>query len=202
MVTRYLIPREIMKAIIVYYSHSSNNEALAHELKHRLGCDLLKIEEEKKRTGFTILLDLIFRRDPKIKKPNVVLSDYDTVIFIAPIWDAQIATPLRTFIKMVRKQIKNYAFITVCSGREGQKEKITAQLTQLTLKRPVVVTELVVRDIQSSLQKNVIENFTHPQIKEQDLQNVKSEIQHFVNTVCGHASELLNKPMIKEDTFV
>jgi flavodoxin len=61
----------VMKAIIVYYSHSSNNEALSFELKRRLGCDLLKIEEEKQRSGFTILLDLVFRREAKLKKTNV-----------------------------------------------------------------------------------------------------------------------------------
>src|SRR6185369_7129369 len=131
-----------MKAIIVYYSHSSNNEALAYELKHRLGCDLLKIEEEKQRTGFTILFDLLFRRDAKIKKSNVFLSDYNTVVFISPIWDAQIATPLKTFIKAEREHIKNYAFITVCGGRDGQHEKIVKQLTQLVLKKPIIVTEL------------------------------------------------------------
>jgi flavodoxin len=201
MVTRYLKPREIMKAIIVYYSHSSNNEALAHELKHRLGCDILRIEEEKKRTGFTILLDLVFRRDAKIKKPDVFLSDYNTVVFISPIWDAQIATPLKTFIKMEREQIKNYAFITVCGGREGQKKKITDQLTQLISKKPIIVTELVVKDVQPG-RHSEIENFTHPQIKETDLQNVKNEIQNFVNTVYKYSSELLNKPIAKEGAFV
>jgi flavodoxin len=190
-----------MKTIIVYYSHSSNNEALAHELKHRLGCDLLKIEEEKQRTGFTILLDLLFRRDAKLKKTNVFLGDYKTVVFISPIWDAQIATPLKTFIKAEREHIGNYAFITVCGGREGQKKKITDQLTQLILKEPIVVTELIVRDLQPG-KHSEIENFTHPQIKEADLQNVKKEIQNFVNTIYKYTSELLNKPIAKEGAFV
>jgi flavodoxin len=191
-----------MKAIIVYYSHSSNNEALAHELKHRLGCDLLKIEEEKQRTGFTILLDLLFRRDPKIKKTNVFLSDYSTVVFISPIWDAQIATPLKTFIKAEREHIKNYAFITVCGGREGQHEKIVKQLSQLTLKKPIIVTELVVSNLSPDKQKNIANYLTHPQIKEEDFQVVKKEIQHFVNTVYEHASELqVRKPPVNEESF-
>ena len=192
-----------MKAIIVYYSHSSNNEALAHELKHRLGCDLLKIEEEKQRTGFTILLDLLFRRDPKIKKPNVFLSDYNTVVFISPIWDAKIATPLRTYIKMVREQIKNYAFITVCSGREGQHEKIIKQLEQLTLKKPIIVTQLVVSNLLPDQQRNLTYYLLHPQIKEKNFQMVKKEIQHFVNTVYEYTSEFQGTlPHVKEKSFV
>jgi hypothetical protein len=179
-----------MKAIIVYYSHSTNNEALTHELKLRLGCDLLKIEEETRRTGFTIFLDLVFRRDAKIKKPNVFLSDYTTVVFIAPIWDSKIATPLRTFIKMEREHIKNYAFITVCNGREGQLEKITNQLTHLVLKKPLIVTELVVKSLNTDEKKKIVD-LTPYHVKEKDFQNVKKEIQHFVHTVYEYTSELV-----------
>jgi flavodoxin len=191
-----------MKAIIVYYSHSANNEALAYELKHRLGCDVLKIEEEKKRTGFTILLDLLLHRDPKIKKTNIFLSDYNTVIFVSPIWDAQIATPLRTFIKMQRGHIKNYAFITACSGREGQRDKIIHQLTQLTLKNPIIVTELVVSNLSVDSQKNKIDHFKHHQIKEADFQAVKKEIQHFVNTVYEYTSELLARKTESKESAI
>jgi len=188
-----------MKAIIVYYSHSANNEALALDLKARLGCDLLKIEEQKERTGFTILLDLIFKRDAKIKKHKVLLSDYNTVVFIAPIWDAQIATPLKTFIKMEREHIKNYAFITVCSGREGQHKKITRQLTALTLKKPIIVTELVVNDLLPFDKKNKIKYTTPYRVKEEDFQVLKKQIQKFVNAVYEYASELqVKEPQVKE----
>src|SRR5689334_6384513 len=136
-----------MKTIVVYYSLSANNEALAREMKARLGCDLLHIEEVKSRSNFTILMDLIFHRDPEIYDPDVMLDDYSVVIFIAPIWDAKIASPLKTFIKMQKGRIKNYAFITICSGREGQHQKITDQLTALILKKPIVVTELKVNDL-------------------------------------------------------
>ena len=192
-----------MKAIIVYYSHSANNEALAQELKVRLGCDLLKIEEQKKRTGFTILLDLIFKRDAKIKEPNVLLSDYHTVVFISPIWDAQIATPLKTFIKMEREQVKDYAFITVCGGREGQHEKITKQLTALTLKKPIIVTELVANDLLPFDQKNKIKYTTPYRVTEEDFKALKKQIQNFVNTIYEHTSALqVRTPHTKDESFV
>jgi flavodoxin len=182
-----------MKAIIVYYSHSLNNEALAFELKRRLGCDLLKVEEEKERSGFTILLDLVFRREAKLKETDVRLSDYPIVIFIAPIWDSRIATPIKTFIKMGREHIKNYAFITVCSGREGQHEKITEQLTQLAMKKPIIVTELVVKNLVPDRQQTKWDSFASPHIKERDLENVKAEIRQFVDVIYHHTSELLSK---------
>src|ERR1041385_4208303 len=125
-----------MKTAIIYYSYSGNNESLAKELRLRFGSDIIKIQEQKKRTGFTIMLDLAFGRDTKVLKPKIFLGDYDTVIFISPIWDAKIATPLKSFIKMEREHIRNYAFITLCGGREGQRQKITQQLEQLVGKKP------------------------------------------------------------------
>lgn len=85
-----------MKTIIVYYSYSGNNDSLAKELRLRFGCDIVKLEERKRRTGFTIFLDLLFKREPEIVDPNIYLDEYKTVIFIAPIWDSKIATPLAT----------------------------------------------------------------------------------------------------------
>jgi flavodoxin len=191
-----------MKAIIVYYSQSANNEILARELKMRLGCDLLKIEETQ-RTGFTILLDRLFQRDTKIRKPDVFLNDYNLVVFIAPIWNAKIATPLKTFIKMEKDHIKKYAFITLCSGREGQHEKITDQLAQLALKKPIVVTELEVNDLLPAEKKNKIKYTTPYRITKYDFHVFKKQIQHFVNTIFEYGSELrAREPFIRQKTLV
>lgn len=38
-----------MKTLIFHYSHSGNNEKLAFELKEKIGCDIHKINEVKKR---------------------------------------------------------------------------------------------------------------------------------------------------------
>ena len=66
----------LMKTVIVYYSFSGNNESLAKELRLRFGCDIIKIIEQKRRTGFTILLDLIFNRESKILEPDIFLDEY------------------------------------------------------------------------------------------------------------------------------
>jgi multimeric flavodoxin WrbA len=130
------------------------------------------------------------------------LSDYATVIFIAPIWDSRIATPLKTFIKMEREHIKNYAFITVCSGRAGQHEKITQQLTQLAMKKPMIVTELIIKDLVPDRQQTKLGSFTNPHIKERDLENVTAEIQYFVNVIYRHTSELLGRQMRGADKLL
>jgi flavodoxin len=63
-----------MKTIIVYYSSTHNNEILADNLQKKFSCDILKIEEIRKRTALTILGDLIFNRNPKLKDHGVSLA--------------------------------------------------------------------------------------------------------------------------------
>jgi flavodoxin len=187
-----------MKAIIVYYSHTTNNETLAHEMKLRIGCNVVKIEEQKRRTGFTTLLDLVFRRNAKIKKPNVFLFDYSIVIFIAPIWNAKIATPIKTFIKKEKHHIKKYAFISICSGREGQREKIAKELIQLIQKKPILITELAVDKWLSLEHKKSPKPYL---IKKPDLQNFKREIQHFTNVIFEMGSEFnYEKPLMRVES--
>lgn len=187
-----------MKAIIVYYSYSGNNEALAKELRLRFGCDIIKIEERKRRTGLTILLDLLFKRESKILEPDVFLDEYKTVIFIAPIWDYKIATPLASYIKKEKEHINSYAFITVCGGRPGQKQKIIDQLYKLTSKNPIAVEEIQVNELLPPEQKGQVKFVTPYRIKDEDLGVFKKPIQGFVNTVFSYSMDHVEKkPLMK-----
>jgi flavodoxin len=172
-----------MKHLIVYYSHSGNNQALAKELQKRLQCDMKQITELKKRTGFTILLDLAFNRNPRIENLNTNLDLYDHVVFIAPIWSGRIATPLKSFLNLKRDNLKKYSFITVCSGVAGQQEKIKKQLLKLTGQEPAQVLELKIRDLLPAEQKGKIKYETPYRIKEKDLVIFDKAIEYFVNKI-------------------
>jgi hypothetical protein len=136
-----------MKTLIVYYSHSANNAALAQELKRRLRCDIFRIEDAGRRTKFTIFLDRLLNRKPAIKEYNVNLGQYDNFIFVAPIWASGIATPLKTFLVRERQYINNYSFITLCRGRAGQVEKLREELNLHTQQEPERVCELWISDL-------------------------------------------------------
>jgi menaquinone-dependent protoporphyrinogen IX oxidase len=79
-------------------------------------------------------LDLIFKRKSKIEKSNFDLRQYDRLILIAPIWAGKIATPLRSFIELEQANFKEYLFITVCTGSDGQEVKIIDELVRLIKK--------------------------------------------------------------------
>jgi len=174
-----------MKTIIVYYSYSGNNEALAKKLKSRFECDMVKLEEKKKRTGMTIMLDLLFKREAKIQEPDVYLEYYKTAIFIAPIWDAKVATPLSAYLKKEKDKIRSYAFITLCGGRPGQTEKIVEQLCELTGKKPIAFMELEVNELLPSEKRNNVKFVSTYKLKGEDLDVFTSKIQDFENKVFG-----------------
>ena len=89
-------------------------KCFALELKIMLNCNVLRINEIKKRTGFSIFLDIFFNRTPRIEDHEEKIKDYDHVILIAPVWAAKIATPLKSFLLKEKNNIRRYSFITVC----------------------------------------------------------------------------------------
>jgi flavodoxin len=166
-----------MKTLIVYYSFTQNNEKLALHLREVLNCDLVKIETLKKRTGFSILFDLMFNRESAIKTVPYYLRDYDHVIFIAPIWAGRIAMPLKTFILNEKANIKQYSFVTLCGGRsDTQKSKIQNQLKEMTGKAPEKVTELWVSNLLPNGKKDSVKNVSGYRIDPTELKQFDSEI--------------------------
>ena len=165
---------------MVYYSFSTNNLALARHLKERLQCDELAIEEEKKRSGFSIFLDLIFKRRPKLKRYTTDVSAYDNFILIAPIWAGKIAMPMLSFLQQERKNIRRYAFITLCGGVAGQKEKIEDFLASTMETRPVVVEELWVNDLLTPEKRDKVKYTTPYRVQAEDWQIFGPKIDRFI----------------------
>ena len=182
-----------MKAVIIYYSYSGNNESLAKELRLRLGCDIVKIQEIKRRSSLTIMLDLLFKREPKIQKLDLFLKNYKTVVFISPIWNSKIATPLSSYLKNEGRNINSYSFITLCGGRSGQREKITKQLFELTGKMPITVAELSVNDLLPADKRNQVKYVSAYRATEEDLHFFRKRIQDFVNVVSNRSNEFVDR---------
>jgi flavodoxin len=163
-----------MKNIIVYYSNTRNNELLALHLQKKLSCDVLKIEEVNKRTGLTILLDLIFNRNPKLKEHAIPLEQYGHFIFVAPIWAGKIASPLRSFWRKEKRHIKSYSFITLCGGIQGQLEKIRKQASTIVGLEPTLVKELWTSKLPSA------KNISNYHVTPDDLEYYKEEENEFL----------------------
>lgn len=145
-----------MKTLIVYYSFTQNNEKLAKRLRDLLNCDIVKVETVKKRSGLSIMLDLMLNRKPVIKPVPYYLPDYDHVIFVAPIWAGRIAMPLKTYLIHEKANIQRYSFISLCGGRPGQKEKIQQELHSILDIAPDNLIELWINDLLPPDKKDTI----------------------------------------------
>lgn len=170
-----------MKSLVVYYSLTGNNEALAKKISERLDCDVVRIQTAKKRTNLSAFLDLILKRNPKLQEYSVRFSDYDQLIFIAPVWAGKVATPMQTFFENEKQNILRYSFITLCGGIAGQKQKIAEYLSTTLLRKPVAVEELWVSDLLVAGQKD--KDTTHYSVRTEDLYVFKPEIDAFVKAV-------------------
>ncbi len=130
-----------MKTLIVYFTFSGNNELFAKDIAKDLGATIVQITEPKKRGMFRIILDMLFNRFPRINDLSISWQQYDHIFLMAPIWNYQIAHPMKSFIRKNKEYIKDYSFITLCSGRETQKEKIAKQLKKMAIYEPREIIE-------------------------------------------------------------
>ncbi len=174
-----------MNTLIVYYSFTKNNELLAGQLQQRLGADIFKIETLKRRSAFSIFLDLLFKRKPFIRKHQLSLRNYDQMVFIAPIWAGKIAGPLVTFLNEEKSNIRRYSFISLRGGGTGQQEKIEQELLTILSHAPEKVTELWISDHISADKKKNVTTVSGYRIQQGDWVKYKGKIDDFCNVIQG-----------------
>lgn len=120
-----------MRTVILFYSFTGNNRLLAQTLASRIGCPAVEVAEPRPRKPLRILLDLAFRRFPRIEP--VTLPDHDRLIVIAPLWNRWIAHPMRAALRELGQGIGPYAFVSLSGGeRPGQVQFVDDQLVKLT----------------------------------------------------------------------
>lgn len=170
----------LMKTLIAYYSFTQNNEKLAMHIQKQLNCDIAKVETANTRNSFSILLDLMLNRKPKVKPIPCSLKSYDYIIFVAPIWAGKIATPMKSFFDKEKLNIKRYSFITLCGGSSGQKQKIERELVSILEKSPVKVLELWVNDLLPAEKKDTIKHTSGFRIEANGFEKFESRLSDFI----------------------
>jgi hypothetical protein len=123
---------------------------------------------------------MAFKRTPKIARPQRDLAQYDRLLLVAPIWAGRIAMPMAALITSEKECLRDYAFISVCNGPDGQLEKITDELHRLTGRMPAAVTQLNVNDLLPAEQKNKVRYASKYRLKKEDFFTFNREIDQFV----------------------
>jgi hypothetical protein len=176
----------IMKNVIIFYSLTGNNEALALNVAKVLGVDNIKITELKSRNMGKIATDVLFNKIPQVNPVPEKLENYDEVLFFGPIWMGQLASPLRAYLKYLKTNVKKYAFISISGGAEGPNPKIENELIKRVGKDPVAVINLYIADLLPSDPKPTRNDTMAYRLKDEDIINLTQtavkEIKKFMTT--------------------
>jgi hypothetical protein len=136
-----------MKTVVISYSMTGNNEALAKQLSEALGADHLRIVARKPRTMASAVLDLIFRRKPPVEPLSEDVGLYELAIFVGPVWAGQVASPFRACFDAVAPRIRSYAFVSISGGAVGPNPRLAGELKARLSKEAAAVVDLHIADL-------------------------------------------------------
>src|SRR3569832_666408 len=132
--------------VIVYYSYTGNSRRLAQLLAAQHGWPVGEVIEERARTGnLRCVLDSVFRRRPAVRYEGPELSNFETVVLVAPVWMQQLAGPMRSFVAQQRGRIGRVA-VLITMGALGASNAF-AEVGKLLGRDPVVSEVVVAREV-------------------------------------------------------
>lgn len=138
---------EISKVLVISYSLTGNNEALASHIAADLGAQHFRVSESKHRTTATIIFDVLFNRTPKVSPGVDKMEGYGLVIFTGPVWLGLVASPLRLYLRHLIGNPTPYAFVSVSGGSDGPNPKLMGDLKKRVGKDPVSLIDLHIADL-------------------------------------------------------
>lgn len=162
------------KITVISYSRSSNNAKLAKALVKDLNAKHIEITESKPRSYFSIGLDRIFNRTPKIEVKKEKVEKDELIIFISPIWMGIPASPLRAYFDKLKDTIDRYVYVTICGGADGKDSNpsIEDDLEKRLGKKPVQVLEYYKADFLNQGSEITRKDTMNHTISEKDLKSI------------------------------
>lgn len=131
-----------MKTGIIYYSWTGRNERLSKLVAAKLKIERTKITELKPRKVMTVAWDLTFNRTPKVDPSPEVIDKYDLVILFAPVWMGSAATPVRKYLKHIKKTNKRYIFISLSGGADESNPNLLRSITSCAGHQPKLLLDM------------------------------------------------------------
>ncbi len=161
-----------MKTVIMSYSLTGNNEALAKGIAEELKVEHIRITEPKKRTYGTIAADIVFGRTPRTEPKPQIMSAYDLIIFIAPVWMGQPAFPIRSYLKHLKKHPQKYAYVSISGGAINNNPGLPGTLKSRTGVEAVTVVDLHIADLLPHEPKPTTQSTSTYRLTAQDIENL------------------------------
>ncbi len=136
-----------MNIAVVSFSYTGNNGILAAYAAKELSAEHIKVEVQKPATMGSIIMDMIFARTPQVHPAPDILGQYDLILFFAPVWMGQIASPLRAYLNYLKSNPKQYGFLSISGGADGLNPKLSRELLKRTGAQPVLILDQHIKDL-------------------------------------------------------
>lgn len=164
-----------MKLTVVSYSLTGNNRALARSVANRLNAEHIDIAENRTRVMATTVKDLLFNLIPKVTPPAEGIGGDGAVLLVGPVWIGSVATPLRAYMKHIRKLNCPYAFLTISGGADGHNQKLAAELRRRVKRAPMAVIDLTIADLMPKEPKPTRDDTSKYAITEKDVETLTNQ---------------------------
>jgi len=161
-----------MKMVMVSYSMTGNNDALAANIAAELAMERVRITESKARTTAKIALDMLFNRTPKVSPAVDTVDGYDLILFVGPVWMGHVAAPLRANLKHLKGSPVQYAFISISGGADGSNPGLVRDLIKRTGKAPAALIDLHIADLLPSNPKPTRQETQDYRLRDQDVKEL------------------------------
>lgn len=171
-----------MKAMVISYSLTGNNEDLARTLARKMAAEHVSISEARPRTMGTTVADMLFGRTPKIHMPATTAEEFDLVVFVGPVWMGQVATPFRACLKQLGPKIGSYAFASISGGADGPNPKLADELARRVGKEPVAVVDLHIADLLPPEPTPTRKDTSAYRVNEKDVKHLTETIEAALRT--------------------
>jgi flavodoxin len=111
-----------MKSLVVYYTRTGATEKVALDIAERLGSEVEKILDLKKRKGLFGFLsggkDSVGKKLTQIDTLKKDPEKYDVIIVGTPVWAGTMAPAIRTYLNIHHP--KKAAFFCTCGNSSGR----------------------------------------------------------------------------------
>lgn len=140
------------KVLVIYFTRSGNTEQLARALASTLdaNCELIRERDDRSlRIGpfgfLRSLWDVLTRRPATIMSAMHDVASYDVVVIGTPVWAGHASTPVATWLRLHREQLKRVAFFCSMGGRGS--ETAFEEMQTLSGKVPLATCAITERGI-------------------------------------------------------
>ena len=130
-----------MNLAVVSYSNTGNNARFAACVAVALNATQIRVQAKAPFSNGSVFKDFLLCRNPEIDIAPERLSEFDCILFFAPVWLGRVAFPLRRCLRYFRKHPVPYGFLSISGGSLGDNPRLRNELKRRTHSAPLLVLD-------------------------------------------------------------